>query len=401
MRWGNNPDLPGVVRDLDSNSTFVPAHLSRYHTLRSSDEEYLDAGVLASAMGFTSGFEFLPEAPGSFVFIAQLPKQDDLPNTNNPDAPDLAFKFISAEKIADISPGADPSQDHVLLQRTWFTYRDPKTTKQESEPKSAPIGTIILLPGMFGTPEPIVDALERYWRAKGYAILRMLSHPSRFTQYQKSKVYPGSEQLVADAFTRQSDNRVAEGAYATKLALDHLYTKRPALIDKPAILIGMSGGAMMLPTVYAYAPDHYDGAVLIAGGADYLTIAIESNYKSWIDAFVFDFKPESESELGRPTPEQLKALSSIYLDASKLDAYHTAAEMHDIPVLMLHATADKAVPASTGELLYQQLGKPERWTYPVGHEIIFAALPTQVSRIDKWITAHILESSVESVESQD
>ena len=382
-RWGNNPTIPGIIRELDPTLTFRPAHLSRYHTLRSSNEEYFDAGMLASALGFTTGFEFLPEAPGSYVFYADPADPDGEPN---PNAPDLAFKFISAEKTLDLSPGADPAQDHVLLQRTWFTYHDPKT----KEPDAEPIGTIILLPGMFGTPEPIVDAFERYWKNQGYAILRMLSHPSRFTQHQTAKVFPGTEELVASNFTRESDNRVAEGAYATKAALDHLYSKRPALSDKPAILIGMSGGAMMLPTVYAYAPDHYDGAVLIAGGADYLTIAIESNYKDWIDAFVFDFEPDSISTQGNPTPEQLKELSSIYLGESKLDAFHTATEMHDVPVLMLHATADNAVPSSTGELLYQQLGKPERWTYPVGHELIFAALPTQVSRIDKWITAHVI-----------
>ena len=125
--------------------------------------------------------------------------------------------------------------------------------------------------------------------------------------------------------------------------------------------------------------------MLIAGGADFLSIAIESNYKSWIDASVFDFKAGSKkarlnTDLGKPTKEQLATLSSVYLEHSKLDAFHTATELGDIPVLMLHASLDQAVPASSGELLYTQLGEPDRWSYPLGHELIFAGLPTQVAR---------------------
>jgi predicted esterase len=224
----------------------------------------------------------------------------------------------------------------------------------------------------------------------------MRSHPSRFTQYELFSVEEGHESSVARKAARVNDDRVAEGAYATKAALDYVHGLRPELVGKPVVLIGMSGGAMMLPTVYAYASDSYDGAVLIAGGADFLSIAIESNYRTWIDASVFDFKAGTQevrlnTDLGKPTKEQLATLSSVYLEHSKLDAYQTASEMGGIPVLMLHASLDQAVPASSGQLLYERLGEPDRWSYPLGHELIFAGLPTQVTRIDRWITKHVIE----------
>jgi pimeloyl-ACP methyl ester carboxylesterase len=392
-RWGDDPDRPGTVIDLDPAEPLRPIHLSRYHQFRSTDIEYNDANQLATDLGLKSGFKFKAEGPGSFLFIPN-PKNESTPDFTKDsgkqspaDTPDLAFKFVSATPIPTLPDASEPKEDHVVLQRTWFTYRDPKS----KNPSVDPLGTIVLLPGMFGTPDVIIDGLETYWHTKGYAVLRMRSQPSRFTRHEMIPVVLGQEQSIANHAAKIFDDGVAEGAYATKAALDHLQTLRPDLASKPTILIGMSGGAMMLPTVYAYAPDHYNAAVLIAGGADFLRIAIESNYKDWIDAAVFDFKPADPDTEGNPTAEEINTLSMLYLDQSRLDAYHTATEMGDIPLLMLHGTIDQAVPSVTGQLLYRQLGEPERWSYPVGHELIFIGLPTQVARIDKWITEHVLD----------
>ncbi len=425
-RWGNNPDQPGTIIDLDPAAPLRPIHLSRFHQFRSTDIEYADANQLAADIGIGTGFKFKSEGPGSFLFIPN-PKNEATPaitkdtgKQSASDIPDLAFKFVSATKInaaqkafeitvddpetkgkrvLTLTPtsidGQVPTkfisdEDHVELQRTWFTYRDPK----EKQTPIEPVGTIVLLPGMFGTPDLIVDALENFWHHKGYGVLRMRSHPSRFTE---SVVFSGRPELATNAtglVAKMNDERVAEGAYATKAAMDHVLGLRPNLKGKPTVLVGMSGGAMMLPTVYAYAPEHYAGAVIIAGGANFLEISLDSNYKTWIDAMSFDFDPKTSS-MGKITGEQRDAFLTGYLAKSRLDSYHTATEMSDIPVLMLHASADKAVPSSTGQLLYQQLGQPERWSYPIGHELIFAGLPTQVARINKWLTKHVLESSAD------
>lgn len=428
-RWGGDERSRGTIIELDPTEPMRPVHLSRHHQFRSGDIEYADVNQLAADMGIASGFKFKPEAGGSFLFVPNPenkkswdadPIQD--PGTlDKANTPELAFKFVSATKLESNQPIVfefdDPKtgkkmkgvmtpmdeqgeevprvstdEDHVELQRTWFYYRGPI----DKESRSEPVGTIVLLPGMFGTPHMIVSGLEKYWRNQGYGVIRMRSHPSRFTQHEMLAVKKGQESLVARKAARLNDDRVAEGAYATKAALEYVHGLRPELADKPVVLVGMSGGAMMLPTVYAYSPDSYHGAVLIAGGADFLSIAIESNYKKWIDALVFDFKAGTQevrlnTDLGKPTKEQLATLSSVYLEHSKLDAYHTAKELGDIPVLMLHATLDQAVPASSGQLLYERLGEPDRWSYPLGHELIFAGLPTQVTRIDRWITKHIIE----------
>jgi predicted esterase len=155
--------------------------------------------------------------------------------------------------------------------------------------------------------------------------------------------------------------------------------------NHPTALIGMSGGAMVLPVVYTLNPDSYDAAVLIAGGANSMLINATTNYDKMIDAVRFDFDPstpEIDGSLGR---ELLETLEERYLENTKLDAAHTAKEMTGIPILQLHASKDKAVPSRSGDLLHEALGQPERWTYPVGHELIFAALPIQVPKIHKWL----------------
>lgn len=395
-RWGDDPEHRGIIIDMDPGEALMPIHFSRYHQGRATPQDYDDAAKLASAMGMKDGFKFKAEGPGSFIFMPDT-RKGQAPT----DPPDLAFRFVSAQLIPSDEPATQEPQDHIALQRTWFTYRDPVAAGADATssapappPDQAPVlGTVVLMPGLFGTPEPIVDAAERYWHHRGYGVLRMLSQPSHFTGHLRLPVLAGVEQIedsVASRAARVSDDRVAECAYAVSAALDHTLALRPKMEGKPVILVGMSGGAMSLPTVYAYRPDRYDAAVLIAGGANFMRIMIESNYRDWIDALVIDFDPTDPATIGMPTAEQLDALSDKYLARSRLDAYHTATEMSGIPVLMLQGNSDKAVPTATGNTLYQRLSKPERWTYPVGHELIFMGLPTQIPRIDRWLTEHVL-----------
>jgi hypothetical protein len=52
---------------------------------------------------------------------------------------------------------------------------------------------------------------------------------------------------------------------------------------------------------------------------------------------------------------------------------------------MLSGELDLIVPAHTGDLLYNALGRPERWRYPAGHIVLFLGLPLQADRVVNWI----------------
>ncbi len=389
-RWGTSAVLPGtsagIIVELDHPvSELRRAHLSRFHSLRTGDTEYADMTALAQGMGIDRPYKFKPEGPGSYVFVHRPPLDEsdpaNQPENNSDDEPELAFKFISAQ-IAGLSKSGDNYQELLELERTWFTYRTPSKDQD-------PIGTILLMPGMFGTPEGVIDGMERYFRSQQWSVLRMLSHPSRFTQRQQYAVPEGSDEKVASEIASYFDTRTAEAAYAASSALRYVHTQYPNESKKPVVLLGMSGGAMILPTVYQYDPILYDAGVLIAGGGNFLEINVRSNYAGWIDAIDLDADP-SDPEIQKLETDRLKALASTYLQASKLDSINTAPSMHDVPVLMLHGSSDKAVPASTGDALYKALGSPERWVYPVGHELIFAGLPLQTGKIEKWMRAKVI-----------
>ncbi len=377
-RWGDHADARGIIVEMDPAKRLRAVHYSRHHQGRTMPADYDDASKLAQAMGIESAFNFKVEGPGAFIFSENTVSDEPVD-----DAPDLAFRYISAQVTRPDDAFIDADKDHVELERTWFTYRDPKLDREVQ-------GTVVLIPGMFGTPEIVVDGAERYFVSKGYGVLRMLSHPSRYTQHLMLQYLDGKGDEIASRAAHAADQRVAECAYATDAALDHVFAQREDMRERPVVLMGMSGGAMALPSVYAYAPERYDAAVLIAGGANFLRIMIESNYKSWIDAILVDFDPSSEY-LGKPEPGVVDTLASLYLEHAKLDAYHSAPLLleHKLPTLVLHAKNDQAVPASSGDLLYERLGKPERWAYPFGHEVIFATLPTQIPKIETWVREQI------------
>jgi alpha-beta hydrolase superfamily lysophospholipase len=379
-RWGDDPDTRGVIVEVTHPlADLGAAHLSRHHTLRVSDTEYDDADALARAIGFDGSYKFRAEGPGSFLFAQRDPSQ----TPRDVEEPDLLFKFVSA--APNTSKKADADEEHILIQRTWFTYRTPLTD-------APPVATLVLLPGMFGTPEPIVDATERYFRTRGYAVLRMLAHPSRFTEHAAYVIGSEYEGKNADEIAAMYDSRTAECAYAAHAALAHVNRHHPENASNPVLLLGMSGGAMVLPTVYAYAPDRFDACVLIAGGGNFFEISATSNYAKWIDAIEFLTVDEEEMEVVGPSADLIRKVSNAYLESSRLDALKTAPEMRDVPVLMLHASSDRAVPAKTGDALHRALGEPERWVYPMGHELIFATLPMQIPKIESWAREHMLET---------
>lgn len=372
-RWGKEGSPRGVILPVEHRMVDLrPAHLGRFHQLRSGEMEYRHAEALARGVGMEEGFRFVPEGPGSLVFMppveglgAEAPEQ--------PGDESEVFVFVSAQETAESTP-VDP---RVALERTWMALYDATTPEVK--------GTIVLIPGMLGTPQPIIEGQVRYWRNNGWAVVRFLAHPARFTERVEAPIEPGEEEEVGRRLAGVYDTRTAECAYAADAAVEYVLGKRRMLRDKPVVLVGMSGGAMVMPTVYAYAPERYDAAVLVAGGANFLKISAMSNYADWIDAVVLDWEPEDPASTGEAEPERLGRVSNAYLGASRMDATHTAPEMAGIPVLMMHATRDKAVPSETGEALWRLLDRPERWAYGVGHEMIFVMLPTQAGRMQAWI----------------
>lgn len=286
----------------------------------------------------------------------------------------LTFRTVSARAIGE---------DVLELDETWFSLFEPD---QAGEPRAV----VLLMPGLLGTPEGILQALTARLNDAGYPVLRMICQPSRFVEQAVYTIDPADgldeeARFIAASF----DNRTAECAFAVQAAFDYLNKERPALAAAPRIAIGCSGGAMTLPTVVARDPEPYKAAVLIGGGAGFWLLNERSNYAEMIGAVDARWKPAADALGDAPKEADRRKLADLYLDHAALDAFHTAAALEGKRVLMVHGSLDRAVPAPLGDALWERLGRPERWSEEVGHEALFMNLPARFDDMVRWVDAAV------------
>lgn len=284
-----------------------------------------------------------------------------------------AMMFVSGREETRAGFALDPSgvTNVTVLERTWFSLYDPREGPAR--------GVAVMMPGLFGTPEAVFDQVVRHLQSRRWVVVRMMAQPSGYTGRLEVSIDPADVTPVAKQIAATFDERAAECAYAVEAALAWAEEKRPEIAGLTRVIIGGSGGAMSLPPVVARMPGTFKAAVLIAGGADYATIAATSNYEEWVDSVHLRWQGR------RGTDEEIRAFGDAYLKETKLDAYHTAAALEDVPVLVIQASRDKAVPAPQQELLWERLGRPERRLLNMGHETLFISLPLRMSGIMDWI----------------
>ena len=349
------------------------------------------------------------EGKGSFVYQYEKPQEERVDKP--PTAAAFFLKFISGTRVSEAAGGSPPAggqdvrptsamvpaeQDvrpttgtapggheyRVLMQRTWIGYYEPVAPLGAGADAVVPRALAVVVPGIFGTPANVVEQIVSALRSRGYGVVRVLAHPSRFTERAVFD-YTGASEADLDAFAArlaaELGDRTAECAYAVEDAITRINTERPETKGLTRIAVGMSGGAMVLPTVVARNPGPYGAAVLIAGGADFCRVAVESNYSPWINAVNVRWKGKAL------TAEQSARLSAAYLRHAPLDSYYTSAALRDKPVLMLHAQGDEAVPAALGELLWERCGRPDRWVYDAGHEMLFTTLSGRIPEMMEWL----------------
>ena len=55
-------------------------------------------------------------------------------------------------------------------------------------------------------------------------------------------------------------------------------------------------------------------------------------------------------------------------------------------MLLIQGTSDLAVPSPLGDLLWERMGKPERWLMEeAGHEVLFMMLPQKFGKMMEWL----------------
>jgi len=297
--------------------------------------------------------EVTPEVPGRAVLRGR--KHDAV----------MAFGVLTLTHSPDGGAGA------LDVQRTWFSLYMPLVESDAVLGARVPKGVVLLMPGLFATPEGILERLTTRLRKDGFAVLRMWAQPSRFTQRLEFDI-TAQDGLGDDAagIAAAMDDRTAECAFAAREAFAHMAREKPELGRLPRAAIGFSGGAMTLPSVVALDPEKYVAAVMVGGGCCFWQMNETSNYRSMIDAMRVRW-PD-----GSGTEAEVLELRRLVLEKSTLDSFHTAAALRGsgATVLVVQAILDEAVPSPLGDVLWERLGKPRRLLLEAGHETLFMQL---------------------------
>ena len=259
----------------------------------------------------------------------------------------------------------------------------PQTTK----------GTIVYLTSIALISPPEAKFLEGL-RMRGWNTLAIL--PSDSLYRLALPLYKDPEtafELGTQFFTRQLDGHYAEQAAATSTLIEHISEKRPEIFEGKRVLMGASAGSYTLPAVAAQT-GQWDAAIVIAGGTRLLE-AMEKNSMGIMSAlFAFTDSYQSselaeieEAGISAFSKNELVAMIAAAKDLTTLNAEALAPRLAaKTPVLMIAPSRENILPPNQPEELYEALNRPERWTYTATHGSLFYTLPTQVKRIDAWIT---------------
>lgn len=395
-RWGDTTQGlgKGVVVPVEGPlSAWSPRRHGPWHSRVPKGTDLEQVAALANGRVAAEGYRFRMEGYGAFIF--ERDPDTPAPQPGEPvgrSEPAMMFVFVSGRPEGDSEPvGSGNTGPRIAIERTWFAYYDHRRGGSPT-PDDPGTGTVMLLPGLFGIPEQVVDVVTSTMRQRGWNVIRMLAPPARFVEKTAIELDPDDPGSPAEA-AGELMHRIAETAYAAEAAWEHVIEARPDLADYPKIVFGGSGGALALPAVVRRDPGRYDGAVVVAGGANILDVVSTSTYTEPVQALDFDWTGYEHG--ATPPPDVLDAFTKSYLRHAPLDGYHAGAWFGDTPVLIVQASGDRAVPVKNSELLWSRLGEPEKWTISGNHLTLFLSLWLHTPRILDWVEGSAINNQPE------
>jgi len=396
-RWGDETGAgKGALIDIEDGFDWRPLRYGPNHEGRPKPRDLERVRRLAVGRIGPAGYRFQMEGPGGYVWVPDAEralasgKPPDRSAHRRTDALERnTLVFVSGRRTR-----ASSEQPHIQIERTWMQTLMPRG--------DTPRGVVVLIPGLYGTPRFLFRGIAECMAEDGWAVLRLLSPPSRFMERHEIPLLPSSAEASARAAADWFDNRFAETAYAVEAGLRDLEDRYPAAAGGPLALVGISGGALATPAVAARLTEVGDGppdaAVMVAGAEHALEMTARSAYTSWIDAVRFRWPDQREGEV-LPPDEFVDAFREPYMKATELDPGRVAWALEDSEVLLVHGRRDTAVPAYLGDRLWLRLGRPERWEAPAGHLELVFRLWMSKDRLVHWLDRTLPRAHDEPAES--
>ncbi len=251
-----------------------------------------------------------------------------------------------------------------------------------------PRGLFIYLTGIIGLTPP-EETLVATFRAAGWHTL--VSETSfNFMQRRYVRIEPKTQAETARRLGREVNEHLADKAYAVEALLELMAKRHPQMLAGSRILAGGSAGSIALPAV-AVRTGKSDALILIGTGGHAARIVTES---SLVPLGLYREEAKGTDRKRRwLTPAELPEIQKLMLAETRLDPLRLAPRLKAIPTLMIRAELDQMVPAATNDLLHEALGRPERWSLPLNHIMLFGALQLQSGMILQWTEKSILKNN--------
>lgn len=247
-----------------------------------------------------------------------------------------------------------------------------------------PRGLFIYLTGIIGLTPP-EEKLVATFRAAGWHTL--VSETSfNFMRRRYELITPATLRPVAERLGRDINEHLADKAYAVEAMLEFLTRRWPELSKGHRIVAGGSAGSIAVPAVVAKI-GRPDAVILVGAGGNAARIVSES---SLAPLTLYRHEGAGANRIRvRLSKAELLAVQKVMYAATRLDPLRLAKRLQGIPTLMLRAELDQIVPVATNDLLFEALGRPERWSLPVNHIMLFGALHLQSGMILGWTEKNI------------
>jgi alpha-beta hydrolase superfamily lysophospholipase len=279
----------------------------------------------------------------SFIVVTTAPT-DDPPET-------LAVPRRRAIDAIVLTPAAQPPVGTAIVM---------SSLARQTPPEQAFMADLLEAGFTVITSAPPVNAIDE--RTGGRTTLDIADAP----------------EIAGRLFAAEVDLAFAAWADGLDAILDASFVDVGTL-PRPAVLIGVSSGAVAAPVVAARLHETMpiEAAVLIAGGADLDTILLETT---------LDPEDLRLTRRGpRPDATAAETFRRAYRTSVRLDDPSLTNWFALRPILLLEGGFDTAIPATARATMDERLGRPERWWYPTGHYGLFVLLPGEGDAIVRWI----------------
>lgn len=259
----------------------------------------------------------------------------------------------------------DPDREHVLRWR--FRLRRALTDEER--------GVVVHLPSIGN--RRYEDKVNDAFRRRGWSVLSALPPQLTIRVIETGEDVSPPTVTSGESLARRLDAFAADYAYAVEGVLKYLRRWHPDVRAEPIAVVGYSAGALAASSVATRLNDDVEAVIFVGGGANVADILLDSH------AANLGYRVRMRH--GAAVAEQLSSLPDAYLEACTFDPYHVAPLLRSTPVLMVDGSFDQIIPERNRALLYERLHEPERWSYPVGHVLLFWMLPTQARAIADWL----------------